>query len=494
MKFLKIGITAIIGLIAYYILLPAINIQSPVFWFFIAGLVLVYTGMCLISGGISIIHLLDGDLVFAHTGLKGEGKKAIYGGIAFCLIVVVLLVAMFISSPLFHSNAYTKLLNVELDGDFNSDVAVITFDHIPSLDKQSAERLGDRKMGEFADLVSQFEVSNEYVQINYQNRPVRVTPLLYGDLFKWLGNRAAGIPGYIMIDMVTQEAEVVRLDEGMKYSRSEMFGRNIDRHVRFHYPATMFAWSVFEIDESGNPYWLYPTMIRKIGLTGGKDIDGLVIVNAITGEHTRYKLQDVPEWADHVLPSDLILEQYDYYGAYQNGWLNSVFGQRGVTMTTEGYNYLVIGDDLYVYTGITSVGRDESNIGFVLTNQRTKKTTYYAIPGSHEYSAMDSAEGAVQHLRYRATFPLLLNIAGEPTYFIALKDDALLVKMYAMVNVSRYNIVGTGQSIYECEQDYKRKLSTELSVEIGDIDISSGPIDYIIVYMNGEPYRFEMVV
>lgn len=478
MNLLKIGITAIIGLIAYYILIPAINIHDPTFWCFVAGIGFVYSII-----GFIFVFVFESESVL----------NVIKSGVGSCLIVVILLFAMFFSSPLFHADAYTKLLDVELDGDFKFDVATITFDQIPSLDKQSAQRLGDRKMGEFADLVSQFEVSDEYVQINYQNRPVRVTPLLYGSFFKWLGNRADGIPGYIMIDMVTQEAEVVRLKEGMQYSRSEMFGRNIDRHVRFHYFFTMFDQSVFEIDEAGNPYWLYPTVVRKIGLTGGKDIDGIVIVDAITGEHTRYKLQDVPEWADHVIPSDLVLEQYDYYGAYQNGWLNSIFGQRGVTMTTEGYNYLVIGDDLYLYTGITSVGRDESNIGFVLTNQRTKQTTYYAIPGSHEYSAMDSAQGAVQHLRYTATFPLLLNIAGEPTYFIALKDDAALVKMYAMVNVGRYNIVGIGQSIYECEQDYKRKLSTELHVEIGDVEVRSGPIDYIVVYIEGKPYRFEMV-
>ncbi|MDR2855212.1 MAG: hypothetical protein LBV40_03525 [Methanomicrobiales archaeon] len=490
MKLVKIGIIAIIALIAYYILLPTINIQDPGFWCFMAGLVLVYTVLSLVLD--AIFEKTKSGTIYGGFAL-GVSKNAIYGGIAFCLIVAVFFISMFISSPIFFSNSYTKLLNVELDGNFNSDVAAITFDQIPSLDKQSAQRLGDRKMGEFADLVSQFEVSDEYVQINYQNRPVRVTPLLYGDFFKLVGNRGNGIPGYIMIDMVTQEAEVVRLNEGVKYSRSEMFGRNIDRHVRFNYPFTMFARSVFEIDESGNPYWLYPTMVRKIGLTGGRDVDGLVIVDAITGGHTHYKLQDVPEWADHVFPSELILEQYDYYGAYQSGWLNSVFGQRGVTMTTEGYNFLVIGDDLYVYTGITSVGRDESNIGFLLTNQRTKEATYYSIPGSHEYSAMDSAEGAVQHLRYRATFPLLLNIAGEPTYFIALKDDALLVKMYAMVNVGRYNIVGTGQSVYECEQDYKRKLSTELNVEVGDIDVGSGPIDYIVVYIDGQPYRFEMV-
>ena len=341
-------------------------------------------------------------------------------------------------------------------GDFASEVDEISYDQIPMLDRESAMKLGDRKLGELSDMVSQFEVAEDYTQINYQGRPVRVTPLRYGDVIKWLNNRSNGLPAYLIIDMVTQNVEVVRLENGMKYTTAEHFSRNLYRHLRFHYPTMMFEEPIFEIDESGTPYWVCAKKEKTIGLFGGTDNNGAVLVNALTGACQYY--EQVPSWVDHVYSADLIVQQYNYYGQYHNGFWNSIFGQRDVSVTTRGYNYLVKGDDVWLYTGVTSVGGDESNIGFILSNQRTKETHYYSIAGAEEYSAMDSAEGQVQHLNYRATFPLLLNIADQPTYFMALKDAANLVKMYAMVNVSQYQIVATGATVMECESNYRTML------------------------------------
>ena len=320
------------------------------------------------------------------------------------------------------------------------------------LDADSAEKLGDRKLGELSDMVSQFEVADYYTQINYNGRPVRVTPLEYGDLIKWFNNRKNGLPAYIIIDMVTQEAEVVRLEDGMKYSPSEHFGRNLYRHMRFSYPTFIFDDPTFEVDDDGTPYWVCPRVVKRIGLFGGSDVKGAVLINAITGESQYY--EEVPEWIDRVYPDDLIIDQYDYYGTYKNGFINSILGQKDVTVTTDGCNYIVIDDDVYMYTGITSVGSDQSNVGFILSNMRTKETKFYTIAGATEHSAMASAEGVVQHLNYDATFPLLLNIASQPTYFMSLKDSAGLVKMYAMVNVAQYQIVTTATSVAECEQNY----------------------------------------
>ncbi|MEG2570348.1 MAG: CvpA family protein, partial [Clostridia bacterium] len=184
---------------------------------------------------------------------------------------------------------------------------------------------------------------------------------------------------------------------------------------------------------------------------------GAVLVNACTGESKYYK--DVPNWVDRVYSASLIIEQYDYYGTYRNGFFNSLFGQKGVTVTTSGYNYIAMNDDVYVYTGVTSAGTDQSNVGFILSNQRTKETKYYSIAGATEYSAMASAEGVVQHLNYKSTFPLLLNISSKPTYFMALKDNAQLVKMYAMVNVEQYQVVATGATVAECERNYIKLLA-----------------------------------
>jgi len=205
--------------------------------------------------------------------------------------------------------------------------------------------------------------------------------------------------------------------------------------------------------------------IHTIGLFGGQDTQGAVLVNAITGESTYY--EEVPTWVDRVYSADLLVEQYNYHGTLVNGWINSWLGQKGVTTTSDGYNYIAMNDDVYLYTGVTSAGNDESNVGFILVNQRTKEARYYSISGATEYSAMSSAEGAVQHLGYTATFPILLNISDEPTYFMSLKDSADLVKMYAMVNVKDYQITTTGSSVAECQANYE-ELLIENGVKVSD--------------------------
>jgi hypothetical protein len=308
-----------------------------------------------------------------------------------------------------------------------------------------------------------------------------------------------------MVDMVTQEAQVVRMGEGngIKYSQSELFFRNIDRYLRFNYPTYIFETPLMEIDESGHPYWIAPKVVKRIGLFGGADIEGIVMVDAVTGEHAYYAPGDIPEWVDNVYRAELLIRQYDYYGAYGNGFLNSIFGQRGVTMTTAGHNFLAMNNDVYMYTGITSVGGDESNVGFVWINQRTKDARFYQIAGAHEFSAMASAEGALQHLRYVATFPLLLNVHGQPTYFMAMKDNSNLVKQFAMVNVEQYTIVGTGETLRETEEDYIRKLyaagvttpayGVNVTGTVEDIRVSviDGNSHYFI-RLSGDPRYFVM--
>ena len=199
----------------------------------------------------------------------------------------------------------------------------------------------------------------------------------------------------------------------------------------------------------------------NIGLFGGETIGRVVLCNAITGETVDYAIDEVPEWIDRAYSADMLVQLYDYYGTLKHGFFNSVLGQKDCLKTTEGYNYLAIDDDVWVYTGVTSVSGDQSNVGFVLMNQRTMETKYYAIEGATESSAMNSAQGEVQDLGYKAAFPLLLNISGEPTYFIALKDEAGLVKKYAMVNVHKYQVVAIGDTVNECEERYQELLLKE---------------------------------
>ena len=461
---LNLAVTLIFGAVYFYIVLPPLNLHSGEFYVFVLLLCAVYCGCAILT-----------------SGFQGSGAKGYFGFVKKqCTVPFVLAAALAVTAivgtavgwEVFRAGSYRDLLTVD-NGDFAAEVEEISYDQIPMLDKDSAEKLGNRKLGELADMVSQFEVAGDYTQINYKGRPVRVTPLRYGDWIKWLNNRSQGLPAYLVIDMVTQNVDVVRLDQGIHYTTAEHFGRNLNRYLRFHYPTYLFDAPAFEIDEDGNPFWVCPRIRKTIGLFGGTDIAGAVLVNAVTGECTYYDAADVPSWIDHVYPAELIIQQYDYHGTYVNGFINSLFGQRDVTVTTDGYNYLAIGDDVYMYTGITSVVSDESNIGFILSNQRTKETRFYSVAGAEEYSAMDSARGQVQQMNYTATFPLLLNIADQPSYFMALKDAAGLVKMYAMVNVSQYQIVATGGSVAECESNYRQMLARYNLIDPADTEPSA---------------------
>ena len=463
-------ITAAVGFAYFYVSLPAINPQSGDFYSFLLLLCLVYTISVFV---LSAKPLNQGEYSVVRTPREKikewflfVKKSCLPVLILFAAIIVVAIVGQIISMPVFRASAYRELLTVQT-GDFAADVAQISFDEIPTLDRSSAEFLGDRQMGTLSDMVSQFEYSGDSTQINYQGRPVRVAPIAYADLIKWFTNRGNGLPAYVVVDMVTQEATVTRLSEGMKYSFSEPLNRNIMRHLRFNYPTMMFATPEFEIDESGHPFWIAPRVVKRIGLFGGVDIQGAVLVDAVTGQCQYY--EEVPNWVDTLYVPELIMQQYDYYGTLIHGFINSILGQKDVTQTTSGYNYIAMNDDVYMYTGVTSANADQSNLGFLLTNQRTKETHFYTAPGATESAAQASAEGVVQDLNYRATFPLLLNIAGEPTYFIPLKDAANLVKTYAMVNVARYDIVAIGDTVPVCEQKYIQMLTDKGITQTEDL-------------------------
>ncbi|MCC8074906.1 MAG: CvpA family protein [Clostridiales bacterium] len=513
-------VTVVLGAVYYYVALPPLNPKSYDLYAFIIVLCVIFLmARAILSpakesrreerasseplfeqDGNGVIHINRGFSVHKQTAVFTHGIRDIMSApvVIIALCMAVGLVGSLISMPIFHAKAYYNLLQVET-GDFTEDVAQISYNEIPMLDEDSAIQLGKRALGNIStnsNLVSQFEVSDNYSQINYNQQPVRVSPLEYGDLIKWFNNRSEGLPGYIVVNMVTQEAELVQLEEGIKYSDCEHFNRNLYRHLRFNYPTFMFGDMNFEIDDEGNPWWVCSREVRTIGLFGGVDVKGAVLVNAVTGECEYY--EEVPSWVDRVYSASTIITQYNYRGALVNGWLNSWLGQKGVTTTTEGYNYIALNDDVYMYTGVTSAGSDESNVGFILVNQRTKEAKYYNITGAEEYSAMSSAEGAVQHLNYSATFPILLNISDQPTYFMALKDSAALVKMYAMVNVSDYQVTATGSTVAECQANYETlliqngiKVEDPVDEVVADTATVSGTVEEIrSAVISGDTYYY----
>ena len=467
----KVFLTFLVILIAgiyYYVTIPAINIHASGFWTFILSVIV----LLLAAYGIKM----------RFTSFQEAKRSKVFriGGILFAALVIVFAVGSILSSPIVNAKKYRNLLTIE-ERDFSKDIQPVNFSQIPLLDKDSAAILGNRKMGSMVDMVSQFEVSDLYSQINYQEKPIRVTPLVYASPVKWLTNQSQGIPAYIMIDMTTQDTSLVKLDKPIRYSEAEYLNRNIYRHLRFKYPTYIFDQLSFEIDDEGVPYWICPVRDYTIGLFGGATIGRVVICNAQTGECQDYALKDCPEWVDRANPADLLIQQYNYYGTLVNGYINSIFGQKGCLKSTDGYNYMAMEDDVWVYTGVTSVSGDQSNVGFVLMNQRTRETRYYKVNGAEEYSAMGSAEGQVQNLGYQATFPILLNISNEPTYFMALKDSAGLVKKYAMVNIQKYQNVAIGDTVSACQDAYIKLLNTSVitSGNTGDSKKMTGTIQRI---------------
>lgn len=466
-RVIPIVITIIIWALMYYNILPPFNIHSEEMWMFILMAVLV-------GVAINAWTIIKSLLVPKEPTVVGSKRKVFARMKRNPIFILPLAIIVFfaggilLSSPILRASAYNQILDVRT-GDFATDIKEVNYDQIPILDSASAAKIAEREMGSMVDMVSQYEVSSYYNQINYQGKPVRVTPLRYGDLIKWITNRSQGVPAYMRIDMTTQDVDLIKLEDGIRYSPFEHFGRNLTRYVRFRYPTAMIRSVNFEIDEEGVPYWICSVEDKTIGLFGGTDIKGAIIVNAVTGEHVYHNVNETPKWMDKIYDAELLIEQYNYYGTLKKGYINSVFGQRECLRATDGYNYIALDDDVWVYTGVTSIGGDESNVGFVLMNSRTKETNYYQISGAEEYSAMASAQGQVQHLRYEATFPILLNIADEPTYFLALKDEAGLVKKYAMVNIQKYQIVAIGDTVAECEKAY-RNLMAGSGIEVVNTD------------------------
>ncbi len=462
--------TVIFAAVAFYIMLPPLNIKAKELYYYI-GLV--------IASFIALIFITSKALTKPEYTPYVK-KVAVVPIILAVVIALVAGVGVLASSVFFRARSYSELITVDTNGKFDIDIDETDFNSVPKLDESAAMSLANRALSDLANenLVSQFTIQSSIPQINYDETPVRVAPLKYASIIKWFTNRTEGLPGYIIIDMAAENTRYVALEEGMKYSPVDHFSRLLSRHLRFAYPTFMFEGSTFEVDEDGHPYWICARIDKTIGLFGGRDIIGAVLVDAVTGESNYYTVDELTNdanlmWIDRVFSAQILVEQYDHFGSYRSGFWNSILGQKNVIQTTEGYNYLAINDDVLLYTGVTSVTSDQSIIGFVLINQRTKEAVYYRVNGAKEYSAMETAEGLVKDYGFNSTFPLLVNVADEPTYFMALKDASNVVQRYSMINVKQYNKIKTvGETLGECLESYINVLEEyDIRVNKDDIDI-----------------------
>lgn len=488
---IPIILTIIYSGVVFYIFIPAINIHNMGMWIFLISIALVYA-ICSYAASMTV-----------YERRKKFPKTTAVALIVIGISVAVCAVGMLVSVQIFRAKAYVNRITVE-EGEFDTDVPTLSdIKKIPLMDTASATILGDRVVGSLTDLVSQYDVSDTYTTIYYKGRVVKVAPLEYDGFFKYFNNKKEGIPGYVLVDTETNEAEFVRLEKGINYSPSGYFSKDLMRAFRMKYPTKVFGDYSFQIDENGVPYWVISCMAYHtfFGCTVPEEA---ILMNAVTGEMELYSIDKIPEWVDYVYSGDEICDLYNSYGSLQKGFINSVIGQKGCTMTTDDFGYVAMNDDIYVYTGITSIVSDKSNLGFLLVNSRTGDFRYYEQEGAEEHSAMDAAEGVVQNYGYTASFPALININGEPTYAMALKDSKGLVKQYAMVNVKNYTIVAVGDTMSETLKNYRNSMGSagqgidiKLDVDYNERKITIENIQFIntnsgtIVYIKsgGKVYK-----
>ena len=435
-------VTSIVGGVLYYMMLPAFNFKdSQMYVFFITLIVIfmaVFSYVCRANKKVERKEYVK--------------KRSIIPLIIIAVIIVVMAIGWICGATLFRAHSYSKLMPVT-DSDFSEDFEDISYDSVPRLDQIRSITLADQQLGLLSEYKSQYVVSKTTTMINLNGKPVRVAYLEYADVFKWFNNTKQGLPAYMVIDLVTQQVTVIncleKFGEGMKYSPTELFNEKIARHLRFQYPTALLGTPNFEINDDYRPYWITSVLDKTIGLFGGTDVKGVIITDALTGESEYYDIEDVKtnselQWIDVAYGDALILEQYNYFGKLKNGFWNSIIFQNDVNLASSGYGYIAMDDDVWLYTGVTSSESDSSNFGFILCNKRTKETRYYEKGGAMEDAAQQSARDAVQNYGYYATFPILLDIEGQPTYFMSLYGGSNTVKGYALVNLADKTIVGTG--------------------------------------------------
>ena len=476
-----------VTLVLYYFILPPISIFSAGFWIFA---IIILAGAGLVFGVLDLSFLSDKKVkkkkqkkteknsnIYIRSNKIITGDKTgamalaskIYTGIIIGAVVLFIL-CLIISAPIFQAGNFAGVIEVS-ESDFAKDMPEVSkVTDIALMDTDSAKKLGDRKLGALANVVSQFVVSESYTQINYKGKPKKVASLEYDGYFKWLGNRDTGVPGYVMVDAIDNYADYVELESGIKYTESAYFSEDLRRVLRFAYPTKIFGNISFEVDEDGKAFYIVSCMKPKAGLFGAMDVSEVIMFNPVDGSHSLLSLGEIPSWVDIVYDGNLACKKYDWKGLYSGGFFNSIIGNKGCKQTTDDFGYIMRDDDVWYFTGVTSITADSSNIGFILSNARTGEYKFYPVIGAEEHSAMGAAEGEVQEKGYIASFPSLVNVSGQPSYIMVLKDANGLVKLYALVNVQQYNMVATGETQSEAITAYIKTLRQN-GIAVNDPDI-----------------------
>lgn len=449
-KFIKIYGTALIVVIIYAIIqLPVLRLDfkslfsTGVIFFVVAG-------------------VLD---MMLDRGEKTSRAAKTNFTIAMALIAYIIVIPFITSSPIIHSKAYRNLLGDVKESNFAKDVSPVSVNDIRLVDEEMAMKLGDKKIGEVPAIGSVSKLGKFHIQ-NIDGELYWVAPLVHRDIIKWVTNMS-GTSGYVMVSASNpQDVRLVQEVDGkpikIVYQPDAYLHQDLRRHMYLKgYVNVGMTDFTLEIDDKGKPYWIVTLYENAVGYEG-KNAIGIATVDTQSGEVKSYDIKDAPKWIDRIQPQEFVTEQINDCGTYINGFLNSVISEKGVLVATEGTS-LVYGEDgkSYWYTGITSAGADDSTIGFMLVDTRTKEAKLYKQPGATETAAMVSATGKVQEKNYDATFPVMYNILGKPTYVMSLKDKAGLVKMVAFVSVEDFNIVGIGDTKEEALRSYREQLKSK---------------------------------
>ena len=460
----------VLGYVLFYIFLPPINLQAIEFWVYLTAVT-----ACFALPFLNINVNRYTEITKRSNGSKKKRDKTEikfnkWAALPIAVPIAILALGLLISSEIFNAREYARVIEVA-ESDFTEDLPESTeVTNIALMDTESARALGNKELGSLADMVSQFVLSDYYTQINYKRTPKKISNLEYAGFFKWIGNRENGVPGAVLVDPVKNDAEYIKFEKPMIYAESGFFGDDLMRKLRFDYPTKIFDSVSFEIDDEGNPYYIVSCSRPQVSLFGASDIEEIIIFDPTDGSSELLGVENTPAWIDVVYTGDLACEKYNWYGTLSGGFINSIIGNVGCKQATDDFGYIVIEDDVWYFTGVTSVVSDDlSNIGFILSNARTGEYKFYSVIGAEEHSAMSAAEGEVQEKGYAASFPSLINVADQPTYIMVLKNAAGVVELYALVNVKNYSLVATGTTQSDAMNSYK-KLLRQNNVDIGTTD------------------------
>ena len=474
-------LTGICALV-YYLALPALTIHSAGFWWFLV--------ICLVCLSISITCFCS----------DGFGKVAGASWIITVAFLVIFGGFGLASSMLFHSDEAQQVADVmESDHliveDFPDITAEDSFNNLPLVDLDTANMLGDKKVAQLKH-ASWYDVDDEYNLIQYQGKYYRLSVIDYGGYWKYKKAKHDGLPGYVLVSatsrngIVTQEAVVKQLDEAIRYSPGAFKSHDLRRHLRSQYPFYIFDESYMEIDEEGVPYWITGVLRPTAGLFGVKTVTSFIVTSAQTGDSQEYSIGDAPEWIDHIFSLTYLMDIAEWHYGYIGGFWNNTFGKTDVWRTSYyfrdkhqnssdseagkfanffGYSSIIQDGQVMFYTGLTAANKADSNLGWLIIDTSSGKMTQYRFKnekgedasGAEESSAQVAVEQLVQSMNYEATFPLPVNIAGEPSYIMCLKGKAGLIQAYAVCNIDNYSICVQAETLDKALNQYLEKLGKD---------------------------------